>query len=134
MAIIPLEAIPLTKVRTTKAVTLVEIPSAILVQVPDASEKLVKSMECMSLQGEKIRKLQEEVKNLQDLKSMFQSRYHAEMHKSQRLSQQLQQLQKEIVMAKTVSEANENIWVDINKSMEEIWPFIQIMFEQHELV
>jgi hypothetical protein len=37
-------------------------------------------------------------------------------------------------MAKTLSEAKENIWMDINKSMAEIWPFIQIMFEQHELV
>jgi hypothetical protein len=62
------------------------------VQVLDASEKLVKSMEDMSLQGEEIRKLQEEVKNLQEMNSMFQTSHHAEMHKSQRLSQQLQQL------------------------------------------
>ena len=39
-------------------------------QVPDAYEKIVKSMEDMSLQGEEIIKLQEEVKNLQDLKCM----------------------------------------------------------------
>jgi hypothetical protein len=37
-------------------------------------------------------------------------------------------------MAKTLSWAKENIWVDIRKSMEEIWPFIQIIFEQHEMV
>jgi hypothetical protein len=37
-------------------------------------------------------------------------------------------------MAKTLSEAKENIWMDINKYMEEIWPFIQIIFEKHELV
>jgi len=44
-------------------------------------------MENMSIQGEEIIKLQEEVKNLQELKSMFQTNHHAEMHKSQRLSQ-----------------------------------------------
>jgi hypothetical protein len=71
MAIIPLEAVPLTGVRTTEEATTTEIPSTIPMQVPDASEKIVKSMEDMSLQGEEIRKLQEEVKNLQDLKSMF---------------------------------------------------------------
>jgi hypothetical protein len=65
---------------------------------------------------------------------MFQSSYHVEMHKSQRLSQKLQKLQKETFMAKTLSKAKENIWMDINKSMAEIWPFIQIVFEQHELV
>ena len=37
-------------------------------------------------------------------------------------------------MDKTLFEAKENIWMDINKSMAEIWPFIQIVFEQHELV
>jgi hypothetical protein len=51
-------------------------------QVPNASEKLVKSMEDMSLQGEDIKKLKEEVKNLQELKAMFQTSYHAEMHKA----------------------------------------------------
>jgi hypothetical protein len=103
-------------------------------KVPDASEKLVKSMKDMSLQGEEIRKLQEEVKSLQDMKSIFQSSYHAKMHKTQRLSQQLQKLQKETFMAKALSEAKENIWMDINKSMVEIWPFIKIIFEQHEMV
>jgi hypothetical protein len=87
MSIIPLEAVPLTGVRTAKASTIVEFPSTILVKVPYASEKLVKSMEDMSLQGQEIRKFQEEVKNLQDLKSMFQTSYHAKMHKSQTLSQ-----------------------------------------------
>jgi len=37
-------------------------------------------------------------------------------------------------MAKTLSEAKENIWMDINKYMAQIWPFIKIIFEQHELV
>jgi hypothetical protein len=37
-------------------------------------------------------------------------------------------------MAKTLLEAKENIWMDIFKSMKKIWPLIQIMFEQHELV
>jgi hypothetical protein len=37
-------------------------------------------------------------------------------------------------MAKTLSEAKENIWMDICKSMIEILPLIQIMFEQHDLV
>jgi hypothetical protein len=37
-------------------------------------------------------------------------------------------------MAKTLSEAKENIWMDISKTMEEIWPFIQFFFEHHELV
>jgi hypothetical protein len=95
MAVIPLNAFPLTGVITTSTTTTTEIPSAIPVKLPDASKKLAKSMEDMSLQGEEIKILQEEIKNLQKLKSMFQSSYNIDMHKSQRLTQEIQKLQKE---------------------------------------
>jgi hypothetical protein len=35
---------------------------------------------------------------------------------------------------KTLAEVKENVWTDITKSINEIWPMIQIMFEQNELV
>ena len=71
LAMITVEAVPLIRIKTAKRSTSTEIPSAIPVQVSDAFDKLVKSMEDMSIQVEEIRKLQEEVKNLQELKSMF---------------------------------------------------------------
>jgi hypothetical protein len=37
-------------------------------------------------------------------------------------------------MENTLAQAKENIWIDISKSMSEIWPSIQISFKQHELV
>jgi len=88
----------------------------------------------MTLQGEKIRKLQEEIQNIQMLNSTFQNSSNIERHKSYKLKQELQQLQKETFMAKTLSEAKENIWLDIYQSMTNIWPLIQIMLEQHDLV
>jgi hypothetical protein len=77
MDFIPLDVVPLIGVSTSTIETIKNIPSVIPVKVPDASEKMVKSMEDMPLQGKEIRKLQEEVKILQDLKSIFQSIYHA---------------------------------------------------------
>jgi hypothetical protein len=56
------------------------------------------------------------------------------MHKSQSLSQQLQHLGKETSMENTLAQDKEKIWIDIDKSMLEIWPSIQIIFEHHELV
>jgi hypothetical protein len=38
------------------------------------------------------------------------------------------------VVGKTLAEVKESVWTDITKSMNEIWPMIQIMFEQNELV
>jgi hypothetical protein len=38
------------------------------------------------------------------------------------------------VGGKTLAEAKENSWMDISSSINESWPMVQIMFEQHELV
>jgi hypothetical protein len=38
------------------------------------------------------------------------------------------------VAGKTLAEVKENVWKDIIKSINEIWPMIQIMFEQNDLV
>jgi hypothetical protein len=38
------------------------------------------------------------------------------------------------VAGKTLAEVKESVWTDITKSMNEIWPMIQIMFGQNELV
>jgi hypothetical protein len=38
------------------------------------------------------------------------------------------------VAGKTLAKAKENIWMDISKSINEICPMVQIMFEQNELV
>jgi hypothetical protein len=38
------------------------------------------------------------------------------------------------MVGKTLVEVKESVWTDINKSMNEIWTMIQIMFEQNELV
>jgi hypothetical protein len=38
------------------------------------------------------------------------------------------------VAGKILAEEKDNIWMDISKSINEIWPMVQIMFEQNELV
>ena len=48
---------------------------------------------------------------------------------TEQLKQELQQLQKQTVAGKNLVEVKENVWTDIKKSINEIWPMIQIMFE-----
>jgi hypothetical protein len=136
MEVIPLSAVPLTGVSTvtTSTTSTTKLPSAAPVTVLGTSEALAKSMEEMTLQGAEIKKLHHEIENLQKLKSSFQASYNTERHTSEKLKQEIQQLQKQTVVGKTLAEAKENIWMDISKSMAEIWPLMQIMFEQHELV
>ena len=37
-------------------------------------------------------------------------------------------------MAQNLAQAKETIWIEINDAMSEIWPSIQIIFEQQELI
>ena len=136
MEVIPLNAVPLDEVN--KAVmpttTIVEISSATPLTALEKTMELSKSVEKMNLQETEINTLKREVENLQELKSSFQTRYNVERQVAEKLKQEIQQLQKQTVASKTLSEAKENIWIDIAKSINEIWPMVQIMFEQHDLV
>jgi hypothetical protein len=38
------------------------------------------------------------------------------------------------VAGKTLAEVKESVWMDITKSVNEIWTMVQIMFEKNELV
>jgi hypothetical protein len=73
MEVIPLSAVPLTRVSTatTPATTATKLPSAAPVTVLETSEALEKSMEEMTLQGAEIKKLHHEIENLHKLKSSF---------------------------------------------------------------
>ena len=79
-------------------------------------------------------RLKKDIENLQELKSSYQTSFSKKKQVSDQLKQELQQLWKQTVAGKTLVEVKESVWTDITKSMNEIWPMIQIMFEQNELV
>jgi hypothetical protein len=91
MEVIPLSAFPLTGVSTSSAV---EIPLATPLTALENTLELEKSMEEMNLQETEINRLKKEVENLQELKSSYQTNYSKEKQISDKLIQELQQLQK----------------------------------------
>jgi hypothetical protein len=131
MEVIPLSSIPISGASTAAVTT---IPFATPVTPPEGTTDLAKSMEEMNLQETEISRLKKEVENLRELKTSFQTSLSKEKQVTEKLRKELQQLQKEIVVGKTLAEVKENVWTDITKSINEIWPMIQIMFEQNELV
>jgi hypothetical protein len=132
MEVIPLSVVPLTAKASTTTTT--EIPLATLLTALEKSMELAKSTEEMTLQGIEINRLKKEIENLQDLKSSYQTRYNIERQTSEKFKQEIKQLQKKIVGGKTLAETKENICMDISKYINEIWPMLKKMFEQHELV
>jgi hypothetical protein len=131
MEVIPLSAIPISGVSTT---SVTKAPSATPLTSQEKTVDLAKSMEKMNLQETKINGLKNQIENLEELKSSFQTSLSKEKQVTKQLKQELQQLRKQTVAGKTLVEVKESVWMDITKSINEIWPMIQIMFEQNELV
>jgi DNA repair exonuclease SbcCD ATPase subunit len=132
----PMEVIPLSSILISGAstTTVTTIPSATLVTPQEGTTDLTKSMEKVNLQETEINRLKKEVENLHELKTSFQTSLSKEKQVTEKLKKELQQLQKKIVAGKTLAEVKENVWIDITKSINKIWPMIQIMFEHNELV
>jgi predicted RNase H-like nuclease (RuvC/YqgF family) len=131
MEVIPLSSIPISGASTAPVTA---IPSPTPVTPQEGTVDLAKSMEKMNLQETEISRLKKEVENLQELKTSFQTSLSKEKWVTEQLKKELQQLQKQTVAGKTLAEVKENVWTDIIKSMNVIWPMIQIMFEQNEMV
>jgi DNA gyrase/topoisomerase IV subunit A len=128
---IPLSAIPIAGLSTTTVTT---VPSVASVPLPEGTTDLAKSMERMNLQESKISRLKKEVENLQELKTSFQTGLSKEKQVNEQIRKELQQLQKQTMARKTLAEVKEIMWTNISKSINEIWPMVQIMFEQNELL
>jgi len=128
MESIPLSVVPIA----TPTVTV--IPSATTFPLPEGATDLAKSMERMNLQESEISRLKKELENLQLLKTSFQKSLSKEKQVNEQIRKELQQLQKQTLARKTLDEVKELVWTDISKSINEIWPMVQIMFEQNELL
>jgi hypothetical protein len=122
---IPLSAIPIAGLSTATATA---ISSATSVPLPEGTTDLAKSMERMNLQESEISRLKKEVENLQELKTSFQTSLSKEKQVNEQIRKELQQLQKQTMAGKTLAEVKEIVWTDISKSINEIWPMVQIMF------
>ena len=129
----PMEGVPLSVVPIAITTTTV-VPYATTVPLPEGATDLAKSMERMNLQELEISRLKKELENLQELKTSFQTSLSKENQVNMQIRKELQQLQKQTLVGKTLAKVKELVWMDISKSINEIWPMVQIMFEQNELL
>jgi DNA gyrase/topoisomerase IV subunit A len=101
MEAIPLSAILISGVSTAAVTT---IPSTTPMTPPEGTVNLTKSMEKMNLQETEISRLKKEVENLQELKTSFQTSLSKEKKVTEQLRKELQQLQKQTMVGKTLAE------------------------------
>lgn len=83
---------------------------------------------------QKNEKLLQKFQTLESQKVKNDTLYVEEMQKSQRLGLKVKQLERKTLMAETLAQDKEDIWLDISHSITEVWSSIQIIFEQQELI
>ena len=129
MAIIPLDAIPISQLpaigKTTAITSFTHTASA---------EQVTKRLENMSIQSKEIKTLHDQLKALEVQKAKAEASCVTKLQKSQRLLEKLQKVERDTSIGQTLAQAKETIWMNILDSMNEIWPSIQIIFEQKGLI
>lgn len=72
--------------------------------------------------------------NKEESKIKANNSYLAEVKNNFKLIQQIQKYEDKSLLIQMLAEAKHNIWHNINANVTELWPYIQIIFEQEELV
>lgn len=73
----------------------------------DEAGKLIKAMQDMSIQTNEINRLKEQIKSLEDEKTLVQIMHKDETHKSNRLNERLQKLEKELTLKEPLAQAKQ---------------------------
>lgn len=74
------------------------------------------------------------MKSLEDEKKIAQIMDKNEVQKTKRLSERLQNLEKELTLKDPLAQAKQILWANIIDLVNDIWPSIQVIFEQNDLV
>lgn len=123
-----------TTLPTTSTTTLVTESSIAATHPSDEASKLIKSMQDMSIQTNEINRLKDQIKSLEDEKKLAQNMHKNETHKSNRLIERIHKLEKELTLKEPLAQAKQHLWANIINSVNDIWPSIQVIFEQKDLI
>ena len=91
-------------------------------------------MQDMSIQTNEINILKEQIKILDDEKKLAQIMYKSENQKTNRLNEKLQKLEKELTLKEPLAQAKQQLQANIINSVNDIWPSIQVIFQQKYLI
>lgn len=121
-----------TPVATTLPIASTTTSTIVATHPSDESSKLIKSMEDMSTQTNEVNRLKEQIKSIEDEKKLDQIMHKNETQKSNRLNERIQKLEKELTLKEPLAQAKQLLWTNIIDSVNDIWPSIQLIFEQND--
>jgi len=95
---------------------------------------LIKATEEMSIQATEMKRLKEKVASLEIDCKLAQLKQKEESQKAQRMGERIKILEKDLTLEKPLGQTKEMLWSTIINFVNDIWPSIQVIFEQTELV
>ena len=91
-------------------------------------------MEEMSIQTIEMNKLKEKVTSLETDYKLTQIMHREEQQKATKMNERIKILEKELTLNEPLGQAKEQMWANIIDSVNDIWPSIQVIFEQFDLI
>jgi len=91
-------------------------------------------MEEMSIQANELKKLREQVTSLETNCKLAQIQHKKETQRNRRMVERIKALEKDLTLQEPLGDMKEILWANIIDSINDVWPSIQIIFEQIELV
>lgn len=128
LSMVPITAVPIAVAGTKPSSSSTSIESTSTAVDP------ARLAQELSIQKQENQKLLQKFQNLELQKVQNDTLYLQEMQKTHKLELKIQKLESESLMANTLAHAKEIIWTKTSQSMIEIWPSIQIIFQQQELI
>lgn len=91
-------------------------------------------MEEMSIQAIEMNKLKEKVTSLETDCKLAKIMHKEEVQKAMRMNERLKAMEKDMTLEEPLGQAKELLWANIIDSANDIWPSIQVVFEQIDLI
>lgn len=134
-----------TAVPSTLAASLAPIvPPATTMPVTDTSTstgtstekttELLKAMEEVTIQATELKMHKEKASSLETDCKLAQIQWKEEAQKSQRMGERIKILEKDLTLQQPLGDIEENLQANIIDSINDVWPSIQVSFQQAELV
>jgi len=97
-------------------------------------DELIKAMEQMSIQAIELKKLREQMTSLETNYELAQIQNKEEEIKNRGMEERIKVLEKDLTLEKPLGDMKIILWANIIDSINDIWPSIQVIFEQTELI
>ena len=91
-------------------------------------------MEEMKLQVTELQKTKEQFTSLEQKYDLSKKSDAQKTREINRLDKLVKALEKDLTLERPLREIKEILWANITKSINDVWPFIQIMYEQNDFI